>query len=318
MSHQHSIVVFNADTLQGEAIIRDLLDENHRHHVGKQFQHVFATVRDTAHSGDLLALGVCLVEMGDSPDESKLAQCLKQWNAKTVVLPPDYGSKNVVLQSKRIINACKNGGVERFIFLSLVGADDTSVEWAKYCNEIEQYLKQIGLNMSAIVRHAPLQQFLFLYRKMFFEHNTLRWPCQEDARFTFVSLRDISSFVVHELLQTELSRHKEPQMFKLTGPAIHTPKELCQILSKVMGRTIQFQQVERQEFQNYLQKEGGLHEMAAKEIVDMHELISRGRMNFVSEDQKKSTGKEPLKLEQWIEKHKSLFGSRSPQGPRHV
>lgn len=188
----------------------------------------------------------------------------------------------------------------------------------KNFNEIEQYLKQAGLKMTAIVRHAPLQQFLFLYRKMLIEQNALRWPCKEDARFTNVSLRDISSFVVHELLQSESPNQKEPQIFKLTGPAIHTPKDVCQMLSKVMGRTIQYKQIERQEFQNYLQKEEGLHEMVAKEIADMHELISRGRMNFVSEDQKKSTGKEPLKLEQWIEKHKSLFGSHASEGPRRV
>ena len=308
--HQNSLIVFNADTIVGEAIVRELLDPSHRSHLGQQYHNVFATVRDISHSGDLMALGACLIEVGDSPDPNKLGQWMKM--CKTCVLVPDCGSKNMVNQSKKLIDISKQSQLERCVLVSKLGVDETSVETAKWFHEVEHHFKNAGLPTTAIVRCAPLQQALFLFRPMLTE-GKLHWVIKEDAKFTTISLRDIANFIVHELLHSEHLRQPraEPHLFKLTGVQLNTPKDICQMLEKVVGEKIQYKQVERRELERYLRDNIGLHEILAKEVVDIQELINKGKLNFVSDDHKKSTGREPMKLSEWLNKHKALFhGSR--------
>src|SRR5690349_4129440 len=108
MVQGHSIIVFNVDSMVGEAIVRELLDREHRPNLSQQFNHIYGTVRDIAHSGDLAALGICLVEMGDNPDEKKVVDCLKQCKINTCILSPDCGSENLVQQAKKIIKGSKD------------------------------------------------------------------------------------------------------------------------------------------------------------------------------------------------------------------
>ena len=308
--HQNSLIVFNADTIVGEAIVRELLDPSHRSHLGQQYHNVFATVRDISHSGDLMALGASLIEVGDSPDPNKLAQWMKM--CKVCVLVPDNGSKCMVSQAKKLIDIGKQSQLERCVLMSKLGVDETSVETAKWFHEVEQHFKNAGLPTAAIVRCAPFQQNMFLFRRMLAE-GKLNWAIKEDAKYTVVCLRDTASFVVHELLHGERLGQggAEPHLFKLTGPIIHTPKDICQMFEKVIGEKIQYKQVDRRDLERYLRDTQGMNEILAKEVVDIQELINKGKLNFVSDDHKKSTGREPMKLSEWLNKHKALFhGSR--------
>jgi len=307
MVREESIVIFNADIITGNAIVREMLDPQNRQHLAQRYRHVFASVHDQARSGDLLALGACVFEMEDNPEERKLIEYLKNANVKTVVLVPDCGSKHMVNQAKKIINAAKQAGVERLALLSKLGIEDMSVELAKWYCEMENHLKQSGISTTGIVRHAPLTQWLFLYRQML-ERQKLQLPVREDARFTNISVRDIANFVVHELVRGErFSPNLGPHMFKLTGPHVHTVKDLCHMFESILGENIKYEQIDRREFERYLREQIGLHEIIAKEICDMKELINKGHLNFVSDDHKKSTGREPMKTEEWLNKHKTLF-----------
>ena len=301
------MIIFNADTPLGDHLVRETLDTETSQKIMREYEHVFASVRSIPHSGDLTLLGACLLEMGDEPEEKQLCEYLTKMQIKTCVLVPNLGSEKLSIQAKKIISACAQAKVERFVLVSMVGADDTSVATSRHFAELESTLKQSGIGMLAIVRVCPFQQILFQYRRQLRE-GALRWPVEPDAKFSSVNVFDVSNFITHELLHGgERRTSSEPRMFKLTGPNVYTPNELCKFLSKVSGREIKYQKISRSEFEKYLRDEVSLPQIMVKELADWKELINRGKLNFTSDDEKKSTGKEPIKLNDWLNKHKHLF-----------
>lgn len=303
----NSLVIFNADTIIGEAIIRKLQDPDHRRHPG-HFEKVYATVRDVAHSGDLMALGVILVEVGDYPDSKKLADCLKY--CKTCIIIPDESSDRMGDQAMKLIDCAKQALMDRCVLLSKIGAEDTSIETSKWYNRTEEHLKKSGMSTMIIVRVAPLDETMFIFRSMMAE-GYLHWMLKEDAKLTKVSLHDVVHFIAHELLHgNSLQEHLiEPKVFMLTGPQILRPTDFSQIFEKVYGKKIRYEQIGRQEMIHYLRQVAGMNHVMSNAIADIQELVNKGRLDFISDDQKKSTGHEPMKMSEWLDQRKDLFQS---------
>ncbi len=81
------------------------------------------------------------------------------------------------------------------------------------------------------------------------------------------------------------------------------------------GQEIQFEEWDLDRTQKYLERELRLPEMLVLEAMDVFRLINNGKLNFVSHDEKKTIGTEPVPIDRFVQDFKRRF-LPGKQGPR--
>lgn len=295
------LTVFNADSVLGHSLVRHLLLPEHRESIG----HVHATVKDLAHCGDLPASGASLLKVGELPSVGDVQRLITECD--TIILVPDCTSPKMVEQAKVIIDAVKGEGIERLMVASLVGATDTTIGLSLAFNEIETYVKQSGIENAAIVRHAPFQQEMLWYREQI-QEGYLAFPVPEETKFNFVDMADVSELMAHLVLKVKRWRSSanskdNVMVWQLTGSNAFSAGEISSILSDILGRKIKYHQMNIDGYRKYLRAQTGIPNKCIEDMVDKMQLAMKNHFGFVSDDQKKSTGKEPKSLTTWVKEN---------------
>jgi hypothetical protein len=302
MSRHSTVAVLNADTPVGNAMVRDILNGPKR----LFFPRVLAGVQTPRHSGELWSFGAEIFCLRPDPNEQGLIKSLLGVNS--VVLVPDFSSALMVQQCLTIIRSIPKTLVKHVVLLSLNGIDEVDNPTARALKTVEKALKESGVHSWTILRKSVIQESLLLWCKDIRQHDRLRLPFGEDmknALFAPISLDDICFFTSILLSEPTNSKVKN-QTFRLTGPSLLSYYSIGQSLSKVLGRTIVYENVERSELEKYFEYIEVPYEMCDT-IFNILEIVKMGKMNFISEDEKKFTGKSPKEEIDFLEMQKMRF-----------
>ena len=97
----------------------------------------------------------------------------------------------------------------------------------------------------------------------------------------------------------------DSQTYYLTGRAV-TMAEICQTMSEVLGREIEYMQVPAENFKKALE-EKGLPDWAIAHQAARMGFVAQGGMAGVTDNVKKLSGHEPRTLETWLEENRNAF-----------
>ena len=101
------------------------------------------------------------------------------------------------------------------------------------------------------------------------------------------------------------------KVYPLFGPVEYTYREIAQVLSQVLGKSVEYKQVDFEEFQTTLQARGKasakgndfLFQHLREVVIDHQNGIFAGTNDLVEE----LGGRPPMTLEAFIEKHRAAF-----------
>jgi len=298
-----SVWISNSDTPVGYELARHCLMGKYSH----LFSTVVCTVKNVDFSGALLTLGAIVVEMKDQNVPEWLPNHLKALNVQVCLLVPDVASSQTRQQGKNIIDCCKNAELGHIVLLSLMGIEGSDLKKPMDFLQLEDHLKKSGLREWCIVRHAMLQQRIFLQANDIKQKKRLAWPIKEDAKCAFVNIHDVCDFIIQGVTQ-QSKNFGQKQIYRLTGPEALTGKQITEKLSQVVNQQLRFDYISRDEAKRNLEQLL-LNEEHIQFHLDVFELISRGKMAMVSDDQKKGIGKEPERIDKFFKEHANRFES---------
>jgi len=112
-------------------------------------------------------------------------------------------------------------------------------------------------------------------------------------------------------------RHENGRNYVITGPELLSLNELCEILSRITGRSIPYVDVPDEELERLLVEEAGMTAEQAEIGVICHFRAWRnGDAEVRTDTYRELTGQEPTTAEDWIGAHREMFARARDKTPR--
>lgn len=230
-------------------------------------------------------------------DSETYAQALKNVNQVYLVVPVmDMNPEEVMIP---FIKEALWSGVKRFVLLGSASIDENGPIFGK----VHQYLKA----------HAPEWAVL---QPSYFMENFTEGPHREtmkqlgkiysataDGKIGFVSADDIATVAFRAL--TDVIPHNTEHM--ITGPETLSYGQVSNIISRIMGQSIQHESLSDDELRNSM-IQAGMPEDYATALAGLDIAIrEEGREDQVTDTVLRLTGNGPISMEQFVQNHMAVW-----------
>ncbi len=222
-----NLLIVGATGTLGRQIARRALDEGHE---------VTCLVRAPRAATFLREWGASLVK-GDlrEPETLKLAMegNTAVIDAATVRATDSIGIRDVDWDGKvALIKAAKAAGIQRFIFFSILGAENypnVPLMDIKHCTEL--FIKESGLNYTILRPCGFFQGLIGQYAIPILEEQSV-WVMNEATSTAYMDTQDIAKFAVNALSHPET----ENKTFDLAGPKDWSPEQIVELCENIANQ----------------------------------------------------------------------------------
>ncbi len=231
MTSERTILITGATGKQGGAVIRAL--------AGKGFRlRAMTRKTDSAAALALAAAGVELVR-GDLDDPASLKAALAgAWGTLAVQNTWDAGVEKEEEQGKRFATIAREAGVQHFVYQSVGSAHrKTGIPHFDNKSRIEDTVRSLGFPSHVIVR--PVFFMENLLTPWFLNGDKLYAAMKPTTVLQMIAVSDIGAYGARAFTDAATLNRRE---IDIAGDAVTIPQAAA-ILTKALGRTIEFVQI---------------------------------------------------------------------------
>lgn len=223
MSVRSVILVTGAAGKTGRAIVRRFVGEG---------LDVRAMVFHPQQVDEMLSLGAHAALTGDLLEPADLSQAVDGVQSVYHVCPNVHPRELRI--GEAIIAAARSGGVQRFIFHSVLYPDIEAMphHWLKF--QVEQKLKESGLAFTILQPCAYMQNVLAQLPEIR-ANGKLEVPYDVEAELSVVDLRDVAAAAATVLTQ---SGHVG-KSYELCGPEAISHSRMAEVFAASLGRPVE-------------------------------------------------------------------------------
>ena len=180
-------------------------------------------------------------------------------------------------------------GPQRVVYLSAYGMED--LKELPFHAQMEEKLQQSALDWR-VVRPGFFMQNFGNYERENIEQRKVIFVPAGEGKTAFISSRDIGA-VVAALLRGDAYAH---QTYELTSSEPYSHFEVADLLSEIRGETITYVNPDEATYRKVL-ADAGVPPMVADYMIPVYGMIKRGKVQGVTDNVEKLTGKQPESLE---------------------
>jgi uncharacterized protein YbjT (DUF2867 family) len=167
---------------------------------------------------------------------------------------------------KMVIDQARKQGVKHIVNISGFEIQDD----AHPMRIIEDYIEKSGMDYSFLRPNCYMQYFSTYFRQSIIDEGLIKMPAQ-NARTSFVDMRDVADAAKILLLKDNL----DSTTYTLTGKKALNLHDVADILSDVLGRNIQYQEISEEEYKRYL-KLGGWMDASIDASISLCRVVKLG------------------------------------------
>ncbi|KAI9677977.1 MAG: hypothetical protein M1822_008085 [Bathelium mastoideum] len=201
---------------------------------------------------------------------------------------------------KPFIDTAKAHGVARFVLLSAIREDETTPGTGK----VHAYLKGLGVEWAVLRPTWFMENFSEQQHLPTIRDESSIYSTAGDGKISFVSAEDIAA-VAHRALVDAKPHNRD---YVIVGPGLLSHDDAAALFTEILGRQVrQVRRSEDQVVEAFVKF--GLPESYARRLSGGELRASRGEFAILNNEVAGVTGRPPLTLRQYIEKHKQIWQS---------
>jgi uncharacterized protein YbjT (DUF2867 family) len=211
--------------------------------------------------------------------------------AGTLLLVPAAEAPDRVKQHKTAVDAGRDAGVERIVYVSFVNASpDSEFTLARHHWATEEHIRATGLPFT-FVRMSMYMDFIPLFAG---DDGVIRGPAG-DGRVGAILRDDVASAVVAVIT----GDGHDGRTYTVTGPRAITLAEMAAELTRAEGREISHENETVEEA--WASRRGsGAPDWEIEGWVTSYTAIAAGELDLVTDDVERLTGHGPTDVAEWL------------------
>ncbi len=282
------ILVTGATGLFGTRVVRELVRRGLKPR---------AMTRSETGAAVLRGIGAEAV-LADLEDPESLRRALLGISQVFLVSPMH---PNLARREINVVRTAKEAGVERVVKLygSVRHQGDPLDQMHR---AVVASLQESGLSWCLISPNTVMETNLFPLAPMIKAEGVI-YASAGAGRIGMVSAEDTARAAGVVLT----SDGHDKQNYELTGPEAITFEEIAQSFSRVLGRTMTYQDLSEEELLEGLLEFGYTPERAELEVLCHYRLFRQGAADLVTDTYKQLTGKDPISVETFVRAHQAAF-----------
>lgn len=239
------------------------------------------------------------VFQGDLRCFNDISKALKDIKGAYFVFP--IQTPGILAATSYLIQAAREEGVESIVNMSQISARREAKSNAAQDHWVaERILDLSGLKVTHI-RPTFFAEWL-IYFDNIKRSNKIVLPFGE-GRFAPIAAEDQGRVIAELLLNPDAHNGKAYPLF---GPKEYSLSEMSMILTEILGRTVTYDAISIETFEETGPQQG-FHPHFIQHIVNVAQDCRDGIFAGTNSAVKNITGKEPLGIHQFIEKHRAYF-----------
>lgn len=233
-----------------------------------------------------------------SYQEAELKDAMKEADM-LLLIPPAEASKRH--HTEMVLNCAMECGVKRILMLSSIGLEESDKASMREFLQLENTVKS-KCKECVILRAGFYCQNLLLYSPQI-RQGILPAPIGH-GKMSMVDLADVGVALVRMVQECASSNSHSGKIYSFTGPESLTGEQIAQQMSEVLGKSIQFKDISRNEAEKILTAAPAIDPYEAKYLLEFYDLVKADKMDFVTQDFQNLTGLAPTPLKEFFEKYK--------------
>lgn len=232
----------------------------------------------------------------DFLDETTFDTSLQGVKAIFLMRPPNLADpKRDMLP---FLQLAKDRGIEKIVFVSLLGVEKNPVVPHR---KIENMIEDLGISYVFLRPSFFMQNLNTNHRQEIKDRNELFIPAGK-SKTSFIDTRDIASVAAITLTNQKYNN----KAITLTGKTAINYYEVSNIMSKLLGRKIEYKNPGLLEFRKERIKRGTPKEFANIMML-LYLMTKLGTAKEITDDLEKIIGREPISFNQYAFDHKEYW-----------
>ena len=234
----------------------------------------------------------------DKPDS--LAVALKGVD-KLFLLTPFQS--NMVDLTSNLVSEAKKAKVKYIAKQSVMGADaEPGITPGRLHRQAEKIIEESGIPFTFLRPNFFMQNFVNYYSNLIRSQGAFYIPAG-DAKVSFVDVRDIAAVAVKSLIN---DNQQKGRAYNITGGEALTYGQAAEILSKAVGKKINYVNVTDQDARNGM-KDMSMDEWTIKSMIELFEITRAGYVSEISPIVEQVTGNKPITFSQFANDYAGSF-----------
>ncbi|WP_173917792.1 NmrA family NAD(P)-binding protein [Halobacillus sp. Marseille-Q1614] len=217
---------------------------------------------------------------------------VKRW---FLTRPSNIGDVEPIVNAMKAAKEC---GVERLVFLSVLGAERMGFLPHR---RIEKAIMELGFNYTILRASHLMQDFLKYQILPMKEDHEINAPAGF-AKISFVDSRDVAE-IAYLALRNSLTAK---DVYKVTGKQALTMKEAAQLFSEELNTVITYSNPTKHQFLEYCYHRGYSSSLA-KQLANIYTSAKNGFFKTTSLDTEKLLQRQPRGMQEFIQNYKPIF-----------
>lgn len=232
----------------------------------------------------------------DFLDDSTFDNALEGVKAIFLIRPPKLADPQKDM--KPFLDAAKEKGVEKIVFISLLGVEKNPLVPHR---KIEEMIKNLGVSYVFLRPSFFMQNLNTNHTEEIRDRNQLFIPAGK-SKTSFIDTRDIASVAAITLTDEKYNNIA----ITLTGKSAIDYYEVADIMSSVLGRSIKYKNPGLLEFRKDRINRGTPNEFANVMML-LYLMTKLGTAKTITNDLENIIGREPISFQQYVIDHKNYW-----------
>lgn len=205
-------------------------------------------------------------------------------------------------QDINVIEAAKRADVRHIVKLSTLEATEHKIQVGKWHYEREELIRGSGLDWTFLRPGMFMSNSIEWWAESIKGQSSVFFPGGKKGKVAPVDPRDVARVAAVAL--THAGHHK--QAYELTGSELFTIGEMVQVISKVLGKPIQYVDIPPIAAKLFMLKTG-MDKTLVNALMEMLRSLRRNEGAVVTDMVQRVTGHPPRTFEAWCREHIKAF-----------